>query len=202
MKLVVATHNKGKIAEFAQMLADLQLEWLSLDEAGVTADVEETGLTFSANAWLKAEAYAQQTGLMTLADDSGLEVDALNGEPGVYTARYGGAELSHQQRYELLLANMAAVPAPQRSARFRCVIAVAAEDGRHLLQAEGICEGHIAFAPAGEFGFGYDPVFVPLGEDGRTMAQIPPERKHQISHRGRALAQLVPQLRELLHPNL
>ena len=201
MKLLVATHNQGKVAEFAHMLADLQLEWLGLDEAGITADVAETGHTFSANAWLKAEAYAQQTGLLTLADDSGLEVDALGGEPGVYTARYGGAELSHQQRYERLLANMAAVPPEQRTARFRCVIAVAAEDGRHLLEAEGICEGHIALAPAGNYGFGYDPVFVPLGEDGRTMAQLPPERKHQISHRGRALAQLVPQLRSLVIGN-
>lgn len=197
-KLLIATHNKGKVAEFAHMLADLQVEWLGLADVGITAEVDETGDTFAANAWLKAEAYAQQTGLITLADDSGLVVDALNGAPGVYTARYGGAQLSHQQRYEFLLANLAAVPPAQRTARFRCVIAVAGPDGRHLLEADGVCEGHIALAPTGEFGFGYDPVFMPVGQDGRTMAQLPPAAKHPISHRGRALAQLVAPLRELL----
>ena len=128
-KLLVATHNQGKVAEFAEMLADLAIEWLSLDEVGVKNDVDETGSTFHENAVLKAQTYARMTGLLTLADDSGLQVDALNGEPGIYTARYGGEGLNHEGRYQLLLQNMQGVPWAQRTARFHAVIALAAPDG-------------------------------------------------------------------------
>ncbi|MFQ5420579.1 MAG: XTP/dITP diphosphatase [Anaerolineae bacterium] len=197
MKLLVATHNQGKVAEFAEMLADLQIEWLSLDDVGVTADVEETGSTFRQNAVMKAAWYAQETGLLTLADDSGLEVDALDGEPGVYTARYGGPGLSHADRYRLLLENMAGVPESERTARFRCVIALVGGDGRLRHTTDGVCEGHIALAPAGDGGFGYDPVFY-LPERGQTMAQVSSAIKHQISHRGRAMQAMEPFLRKIL----
>lgn len=196
-KLLVATHNQGKVAEFAEMLADLAIEWLSLDEIGVEKDVDETGSTFRENAVLKAQTYARMTGLLTLADDSGLQVDALNGEPGIYTARYGGAGLNHEGRYQLLLQNMEGVPWDQRTARFRCVIALAASDGKLLGAEDGICEGMIALEPAGDGGFGYDPVFF-LPEREKTMAQVGSAVKHTISHRGQAMQAIEPLLRRLL----
>jgi XTP/dITP diphosphohydrolase len=194
--LLVATHNKGKVAELADMMHDLQVNWLGLVEAGVTMDVAETGQTFLANAALKATTYAAATNLLTLADDSGLEVDALGGEPGVYTARFGGPGLTPRQRYELLLKKLAGVPWAQRTARFRCVIALADETGV-IGTAEGTCEGIIAWEAAGEGGFGYDPVFYLPGR-GATMAQLPAADKHQISHRGRAVAAIAPLLRQIL----
>lgn len=196
-KLLVATHNKGKVKEFAEMLADLDIEWLSLDDVGVVEDVEETGSTFRENSELKARAYAAATGLLTLADDSGLEVDALDGAPGVYTARYGGAGLTAVQRYQKLLEAIHLVPDPQRTARFRCVIVLAGPDGAILGESVGVCEGQIALAAAGEGGFGYDPVFY-LPQFGQTMAQLSPAEKHKISHRGQAVQAIVPRLRELL----
>lgn len=197
-RLLVATHNKGKTAEYADILGERGIEWLTLDEAGVRDDVPETGSTFLENALLKASAYALQTGLLTLADDSGLEVDALGGKPGVLTARYGGPGLSAADRYHLLLANMLGVQEGQRTARFRCAIAVAAPDGSILGTAEGTCEGVIANHPAGEVGFGYDPVFY-LPEFGLTMAQLPPREKHRISHRGKAIVGIGPLLHGLLY---
>lgn len=196
-KLLVATHNQGKVVEFAEMLADLAIEWLSLDEVGVEKDVDETGSTFHENAVLKAQAYARMTGLLTLADDSGLQVDALNGDPGIYTARYGGAGLDHEGRYQLLLQNMQDVPWPQRTARFRSVIALAAPDGTLLGTEDGVCEGMIALEPAGDGGFGYDPVFF-LPDREKTMAQVGSAVKHTISHRGRAMQAIEPLLRRVL----
>jgi XTP/dITP diphosphohydrolase len=196
-KLLVATHNQGKVTEFAEMLADLAVEWLSLDEVGVAQDVDETGRTFYENAVLKAQTYARMTGLLTLADDSGLQVDALNGEPGIYTARYGGAGLTHEGRYQLLLQNMREVPPAQRTARFRAVIALAAPDGRLLGTEEGVCEGMIALKPAGDGGFGYDPVFY-LPDREKTMAQVGSAVKHTISHRGQAMKAIEPLLRRVL----
>lgn len=196
-KLLVATHNPGKVAEFAEMLGDLAIEWLSLDDIGLLEDVEETGSTFQENAILKAQTYAQHTGLLTLADDSGLQVDALQGEPGVYTARYGGAGLTHEGRYRLLLRNMQAVAWPDRTARFRAAIALAAPDGTVLGTAVGVCEGMIALEPAGDGGFGYDPVFY-LPDRELTMAQVGSAVKHQISHRGRAMQAIEPLLRQVL----
>lgn len=196
-RLLVATHNRGKVQEYAEMLADLEIEWLSLDDAGVKLDVAETGQTFRENAILKAQTYAKETGLLTLADDSGLEVDALGGEPGVFTARYGGAGLTSEQRYQLLLRNMADIPLLERTARFRCVIALAGPDGALLGVSDGVCEGMIGETAVGEAGFGYDPVFY-LPERGKTMAQLDSAAKHQISHRGRALRAIEPVLREAL----
>ena len=178
------------------MLGDLDINWIGLDDLGETLDVEETGTTFRENALLKARAYARATKRMTLADDSGLEVDALGGAPGVYTARYGGAGLTAVQRYEHLLRNMAHLPVEQRAARFRCVIVCCAPDGTILAEGAGVCEGLINHEPVGDNGFGYDPVFY-LPDREMTMAQIPAVEKHRISHRGRALQAILPALRRL-----
>lgn len=197
-RLLVATHNKGKVAEYAHLLDDRLIDWLTLDEAGIVHDVDETGSTFLENATLKAVAYAQGAGLLTLADDSGLEVDALDGEPGVMTARFGGTHLKPVERYTLLLDFLKGVPAEDRSARFRCAIVLASEDGRVLGSAEGVCEGIITFEPAGVAGFGYDPVFF-IPEAGMTMAQLSAVEKHRISHRGRATRAIEPLLRRILN---
>lgn len=196
-RLLVATHNQGKVAEYADILRHLGIDWLTLDEAGVKDEVDETGSTFHENAVLKAVAYARQAGLLTLADDSGLVVDALGGEPGVLTARYGGPGLSAAERYQRLLRHLNGVPAEQRTARFCCVVALVAPNGTLLGTAEGVCEGVIALEPAGAGGFGYDPVFY-LPERGLTMAQLPPAEKHRVSHRGRAAQAIEPLLRESL----
>lgn len=196
-RLLIATRNRGKVAEFAAILDDLSVAWTTLTDAGITLEVAETGETIPENAVLKATAYGRESGLLTLADDSGLEVDALQGKPGVHTARFGGPGLSAEARYRLLLDQLANVPWPERTARFRCSVAVAAPDGRLLGTADGVCEGVIALRPAGDGGFGYDPVFF-LPEYGRTMAQLPASEKHKISHRGRAAAKIAPLLRELL----
>lgn len=197
VKLLLATHNLGKVTEYAEMLADLDVNWLSLSDLGVTVEIAETGRTFRENAILKAQTYARLTGQLTLADDSGLEVDALGGRPGVHTARYGGPALNHADRYRLLLRNMAGIPWAKRTARFRAVIALAAPDGELLGTSDGVCEGLIATEPAGEGGFGYDPVFY-LPDRRQTMAQLESAVKHSISHRGRALKAIKPLLQKSL----
>ncbi len=194
-KLLVATHNPGKVSEYRELLAGLPLEVTYLDAEGVTLEVDETGATFAENAILKATAYARATGLWTWADDSGLEVDALGGAPGVYSSRYAGPGASDADRYRKLLDALAGVPWDRRTARFRCTVALARHvpgtsevpgtgDGQ-IHTTEGVCEGIIAFGPAGRNGFGYDPVFY-LPELAATMAQLEPEMKNRISHRGRA----------------
>jgi len=183
-KLLIATHNAGKKAEYTELLQGLDLELITLAELEVGLVIAEDGATFAQNALLKARSYAAATGLLTLADDSGLEVDALGGAPGVHTARYGGEGLSDEERYWLLLQNLKGVPDERRGARFRCVIALAWPNG-HTELAEGNCEGRIAHEPRGEGGFGYDPIF-DLPEFGCTMAELPAEVKNRISHRARA----------------
>jgi len=197
-KLLVATHNKGKISEYADILGNGRIDFVTLSDVGIIEDVPETGTTFRENAIIKATAYARQTGLLTLADDSGLEVEALGGRPGVLTARYGGAGLSVAERYTLLLQEMMEVPDPLRAARFCCVIALAAPDGSVLGTSEGLCPGKIAWEPSGEAGFGYDPIFY-FPEYGLTMAQLHPQKKHSISHRGRAVEAIAPLLRDVLN---
>lgn len=197
-QLLVATGNPGKVKEFADMLADLKVEWLGQKDTGFDLDVDETGSTFTENAILKATQWAKLTGHMTLADDSGLEVDALNGEPGLYTARYGSPDMTHEERYLFLLSNLESVTEGERTARFRCVIAVADGNGDVVQTAEGVCPGRIALAPRGSHGFGYDPVFIPDGKGGKTMAELLPAEKHPISHRGRAIANLEPFLKQLV----
>lgn len=186
MKLLIATRNRGKKREYARLLQGLEVELIALDDLGVTKTIKEDGASYTENALLKARGYAAATGLLTLADDSGLEVDALDGAPGVLTARYAGEGATDEQRYSLLLEQLKDVPPEHRTARFRCVIALAWPDGRVEI-TEGVCEGRITREPRGEHGFGYDPVFY-VPEYGCTMAELPPEIKNRISHRARAAA--------------
>ena len=183
-KLLIATRNKGKMRELRQLLSGAPYEIASLDDLGIADEIEETGATFEENAALKAEGYSLLSGLLTLADDSGLEVDALGGAPGVRSARYAGADASDSDRVSLLLKNLEGTLADDRSARFRCVIAISAPGERTRLYS-GVCEGRIAAEPRGDNGFGYDPIF-DFPELGMTMAELPSERKNALSHRARA----------------
>lgn len=181
--LLVATHNAGKLAELRNLLRDAPYALASLADVGIDADVDETGATLEENASLKATTYARLSGLPTLADDSGLEVDALSGAPGVHSARYAGAGATDADRIAKLLANLASHKPPW-TARFRCVIAIARDAGPPELHT-GACEGVIIATPRGENGFGYDPVFL-LPEHGKTMAELSDAEKNRVSHRGRA----------------
>ena len=183
MKFVLATHNPGKLREMAAILSQYGVEVVSPADVGITVDVEETGTTFAENAMLKAKAICTAANLPAIADDSGLCVDALNGGPGVYSARYGGEGLDDKGRYTLLLQNMRGQTT--RAAHFACALACAFPNGDELT-AEGRCDGTIAFAPMGEGGFGYDPVFF-VPEKAKTFGQLTAEEKSAISHRGKAL---------------
>jgi XTP/dITP diphosphohydrolase len=196
IKLLVATNNPGKVREYEALLKGLPLTLTYPAQEGIDIEVEETGSTFTENARLKAMAYAGASDLLTLADDSGLEVDALGGEPGTRSARYAGQGASDEDRYRLLLSKLEGVPWERRTARFRCVIAVARPQGEVRI-AEGTCEGVIALEPKGEHGFGYDPVFS-MPEHGQTMAELEPEVKNRISHRARAAEGARRILQELL----
>ena len=194
MKYVLATHNPGKLKEMGAILAQFGVEVVSPKDLGLTVDVEETGATFAENAMLKAKAICAAAKLPAIADDSGLCVDALNGGPGVYSARYGGEGLDDKGRYMLLLNNMRGQTT--RAAHFACAIACAFPNG-DTLTAEGRCDGTIAFAPMGEGGFGYDPVFF-VPEKAKTFGQLTAEEKSAISHRGRALESFVGKLETYL----
>ena len=194
MKYVLATHNPGKLKEMGAILARFGVEVVSPKDLGLTVDVEETGTTFAENAMLKARAICAAAQLPAIADDSGLCVDALNGGPGVYSARYGGEGLDDRGRYMLLLNNMRGQTT--RAAHFACAIACAFPNG-DTLTAEGRCDGTIAFAPMGEGGFGYDPVFF-VPEKAKTFGQLTAEEKSAISHRGRALESFVGKLETYL----
>ncbi|MDY3282717.1 XTP/dITP diphosphatase [Dysosmobacter sp.] len=182
-KFVLATHNPGKLREMGDILRGLGVEVVSPADVGCHVEVEETGATFAENAMLKAKAVCAASGLPAIADDSGLCVDALGGAPGVYSARYGGEGLDDAGRYRLLLSNLRGQPT--RAAHFACAIACAFPNG-DTLTAEGRCDGAIAYAPMGEGGFGYDPVFL-VPDKAKTFGQLTAEEKSSISHRGRAL---------------
>jgi len=197
-KLLIATNNPGKVREYEELLGDLPgVEITFPAQEGLALEVVESGQTFEENARLKAGAFCAASGLPTLADDSGLEVDALDGAPGVRSARYAGPGTSDIDRYRKLLTALTGVPPDRRAARFRCVVALALPDGQ-VHTAEGACEGEIGFTPRGEFGFGYDPVFIVAGQEGRTMAELEPEVKNCISHRARAVEAMLPDLPRLL----
>lgn len=183
-RLLLATNNPGKAAEFRQLLEGCGWELVTPGDLGLNLQVEEVGQTYAENASIKTEAYAEASGLVTLADDSGLEVDALGGRPGVLSARYAGPDRTDPERVEALLAELAGVPDEQRTARFRAVIAIA-EPGGHVELMEGVVEGRIAHEPRGENGFGYDPIFL-LPERALTTAELPPDEKNAVSHRGAA----------------
>lgn len=185
MKVIFATGNENKLREIRQITADMDIEIVSMKDAGCYADVEETGTTFEENAYLKASAIAKKCGLPTLADDSGLEIDYLGKEPGIYSSRYMGEDTPYSVKNAELLRRMEGVPDEERTARFVCAICLVRPDG----SSETVCatmEGIVAHESAGSNGFGYDPIFF-LPDRGCTSAQLSPEEKNLISHRGKAL---------------
>jgi XTP/dITP diphosphohydrolase len=192
-KLLLATGNKAKVREYKSLLKGLPFEMVSMAELGINTGVDEIGESLEENARLKAATLARKSQLLTLADDSGLEVDALGGEPGRLSARYAGDGASDRDRVEYLLSRLKDVPEGKRSARFRCVIAIARPGGEVEL-CSGECHGFITLEPRGEEGFGYDPIFY-LPELGKTMAELTLEEKNRVSHRGRAARQAIQLLR-------
>ena len=192
-RFIVATKNKGKLAEIKEILHDFPFEVISMEEAGITKDIEENGTTFEENALIKAEEICRVTGEMVMADDSGLEVDYLNGAPGIYSSRFAGEGATDEDKNKKLLKLLEGVPFEKRSARFVCVIAVIFPDGQRFT-VKGTCDGYIVFEPIGNNGFGYDPLFF-MPEYNMTTAQMEPEQKNRISHRGKALAKMVEELR-------
>lgn len=184
-RIIFATGNAGKMKEIKEILSDLNAEVLSMKEAGITVDIEENGTTFEENATIKAKAVAQESSDIVLADDSGLEIDYLNKEPGIYSARYLGEDTSYQIKNQVILDRLAGVPKEKRTARFVCAIAAALPDGQVLVTRETV-EGYIGEQPAGENGFGYDPIFY-VDEYGCSTAELSEEQKNEISHRGKAL---------------
>jgi XTP/dITP diphosphohydrolase len=187
-RLLLATTNPHKIEELRAILAGLPYELVSPNDIGLALQVEETGTTFAENAILKATAWADAADMLTLAEDSGLEIDALGGEPGIYSARWAGEDVSYEERFRILLRQLADVPAERRTARYHAAMAIARAAPVGVLGVfEGTLEGQIAFAPAGSGGFGYDPIFY-VPEQQRTVGQMSAEGKHLISHRARAAA--------------
>ena len=196
MKLVLASNNKKKMTELRELLADLPVEVLSQREAGCDFEAEETGATFEENARIKAAAALRATGLPSIADDSGLMVDALGGEPGVYSARYTGThDATDEERYTYLLKKLG--DAEDRAARFVSCVCCLMPDGKRI-ETRGECEGEILRAPRGEGGFGYDPVFRPEGMD-RSMAELTHKEKNAVSHRGKSLKKFKEEFKEYLY---
>jgi XTP/dITP diphosphohydrolase len=188
-RIAIASRNVHKLREIGRICAAWPVEWLTVENhEGPWPDVEETGDTYLENALLKARAGAAALGVPTLADDSGIEVDALGGRPGPRSARFAGEQATDGRNLEELVRSLKGVPGPGRTARYRCIAALASPDGR-ILHAEGVCEGTLVPKPRGSRGFGYDPIFVPAGWD-RTMAELTDEEKDRISHRGRAFRAL------------
>lgn len=194
--LVLATHNQGKVEEIKKILGEFPLEFLSCADLVRVPEVVEDGQTFYENALKKALVLSEYTGKLTMADDSGLEVDALNGQPGVYSARFAGEESDSEANNDKLLSLLEGLPMEKRGARFKCVIVLADREGE-IARAEGICEGAIAEIPKGENGFGYDPLFY-LPEKGCTMAELSLEEKNSLSHRGRALQEMKELFKQML----
>ena len=184
-KIIFATGNEGKMKEIRRILADPQLEILSLKDAGIHADIDENGKSFEENAMIKAEAICKMTGEIVLADDSGLEIDYLNKEPGIYSARYMGEDTSYHIKNANLIERLEGVPDEKRTARFVCAIAAAFPDGT-VETVRGTIEGMIGYEIVGEHGFGYDPIFY-LPDMSRSTAELTPEEKNAVSHRGNAL---------------
>lgn len=193
-RVIVASGNQGKIREIREILAPLELEVVSMKEAGIEVDVDETGSSFEENALLKARGIATLTDDLVIADDSGLEIDYLNKEPGIYSARYLGRDVSYDIKNQNLLDRLEGVPDEKRSARFVCAVAAILPNKKELV-VRGVMEGRIGYEIKGEYGFGYDPIFY-LPEYGMSSAEILPEEKNKISHRGKALQQMFLLLQE------
>jgi XTP/dITP diphosphohydrolase len=196
--LIVGTRNPGKVREITRLLAPHGVEVQSLLDHPELPDAVEDADTFEGNALIKARYIVEQLGSPAIADDSGLVVDALGGRPGVHSARYGGPGCSQTDKNALLLGELAGTPDDARTARFMCVLVAVHPDGRDPRIAEGTCEGHILHTARGDGGFGYDPLFAPAEAPGQSMAELAPEHKNRISHRGRAAAALLPHILELL----
>ena len=201
LEILLGTGNRGKTVEICFALRDLGIHFLTLEHFPRALPVEESGVTYEENAILKARAYARQLSVWTLADDSGLEVDALGGAPGVLSARYAGTQASDADRIELLLRQIGAGSIASRRARFVCAIVLADPASQVIHCARGVCEGTISASPRGSNGFGYDPIFVPDGFDG-TFGELPEDVKNAISHRGKALGLMRTFLDEFLRSNL
>jgi len=201
LHILVATKNSGKIKELKELLADLPLQLRSLNEFSNVIDVEETGATFAENAVLKAKSYALQTGLWALADDSGLEVAALNGAPGVFSARYAGENSTDAEKITKLLEKLNKTHDKKRQARFVCEIAISDDKGEIKFLAEGSCDGTIALTPSGTNGFGYDPIFIPVGFE-QTFGELESEIKQKISHRAQAIKKIIQFLGGFITPQL
>jgi XTP/dITP diphosphohydrolase len=197
LQLLVATKNAGKIDELKNLLADLPIELKSLSDFPLFPEVEETGETFAENAAIKARDYALQTGLWSLADDSGLEVAALNGAPGIFSARYAGDKADDRKNIEKLMSEFGKTCQENRAARFVCAMAIADEAGEIQFSAEGVCNGTIIDEPRGVNGFGYDPIFVP-GGFAKTFAELPASIKRKTSHRAIAAAKIIKYLRDFI----
>jgi XTP/dITP diphosphohydrolase len=197
-QLLIATNNPGKLAEYERLLAGCGWELVTPQQIGLTLSDDEPGETYEENAKMKALNGARASGLVTLADDSGLEIDALDGAPGARSARFLGADAAYQERFAHILGRMAGLPSERRWARFKCVIAVAEPGSVEVKLREGEVQGQIALEPRGEQGFGYDPIFY-LPQQARTMAELPSHVKDVISHRGRAAMRARPLLKELLY---
>ena len=188
MELIVATKNPGKVREIRKALKGLGLKIYSLNDFSNVPEIEEDGKSFAENALKKARSYSKYFGMLTIADDSGLEVDSLKGLPGIYSARYAGEEASDRKNNQKLLREMVRIPISKRGARFKCAIAIVAPDGEEAI-VEGSCLGRIGFKEVGKKGFGYDPLFI-LPKYRKTMAQLPIKEKNKVSHRGKALKKL------------
>ena len=193
-KIIFATGNKGKIKEIQMILADLGVEVITMKEAGIVIDIEENGNTYEENALIKARAVAEHTDAIVMADDSGLEIDYLNNEPGIYSARYMGEDTSYTIKNANLIERLNGVPDEERTARFVCAIAAVLPDGRELT-TRGIIEGRIGYEEKGTNGFGYDPIFY-VPRFGKTTAELTEEEKNQVSHRGNALMLMKEELKK------
>lgn len=193
-KIVFATGNAGKVKEIRMIMEDTGMEVLSMKEAGITIDIDENGSTYEENALLKARAVAAHTDAIVMADDSGLEIDYLNKEPGVYSARYLGEDTSYHIKNNNLIERLNGVPDEQRTARFVCAIAAVLPDGKELTTRATI-EGRIGYEEKGEHGFGYDPIFY-VPQFGKTTAELTEEEKNQVSHRGKALQLMKEELKK------
>lgn len=196
-RIIFATGNEGKMKEIRMILGDLDIPVVSMKEAGISADIEEDGTTFEENALIKAKTICEMTGELVLADDSGLEIDALNGEPGVYSARYMGEETSYHIKNANLVQRLEGVADEKRTARFVCAMAAAFPDG-NTITTRGTIEGRIGYEERGENGFGYDPIFY-LPEYGCSTAELSLEKKNELSHRGKALRAIREKLKDYLN---
>lgn len=193
-RIVVATQNKGKVKEIREMLEGLPVEVKTMGEVGIDIDVEETGITFEENAVLKAEAISKMVDAIVIADDSGLEIDYLNKEPGIYSARYLGKDTPYEVKNQIILDRLKDVPKEERTARFVCAMALC-EAGKETFITRGVLEGYIGYQPEGENGFGYDPILF-VDELGTSTANISMEEKNKISHRAKALKQIIEKIKE------